>query len=165
MSATPQSRRVTMEIGRATLGSTREPRRDVLDVTMRVTEHLGILQNAVSLRLGYKSRVRRAHRVATNRRTVERAAAVVRTALPHLHPRQRRGRYLPRPDRILAVGAGDRSGDADPVDSARSGGHRSRHATADATELVLDARRGDIGYSAQRSFSSMPSAPTLTVFR
>src|SRR6516164_598729 len=39
-----------------TLRSTREPRRDVLDVTMRVVEALGTLPDAVSLRLGHESR-------------------------------------------------------------------------------------------------------------
>ena len=54
-------------------------------------------------------RLRRALRAAADRPPDERAAAVLRAALPHPHRQAGRGRDLPRPGRVLAVGAGGRA--------------------------------------------------------
>ena len=72
------------------------------------------------------ARVQRAHRAAADRPAGQRAAALLRPALPHPHPGQRRGRHLPRPGRLLAVGAGHGAGAADADHPARPGGDRRR---------------------------------------
>ncbi len=51
-------------------------------------------------------RLRRALRAAADRPADQRAAAVLRAALPHPHRQAGRGRDLPRPGRVLALGAG-----------------------------------------------------------
>ncbi len=53
------------------------------------------------------ARIYRAHRHAAHRSAGERAAAVLRLALSRPYQHEGRGHHVPRPGRLLAVGAGD----------------------------------------------------------
>ena len=60
-------------------------------------------------RRGHRARhVRRALRAPAHRPPDQRPPALLRAPLPHPHRQARRGRDVPRPGRLLAVGAGDR---------------------------------------------------------
>ena len=75
----------------------------------------------VDRRRDLAQRLRRALRAAADRPADQRSAAVLRAALPRAHREARRGRDVPRPGRILAVGTGARTVTHTLAIPARSG--------------------------------------------
>ena len=71
-------------------------------------------------------RLRRALRAPADRPADQRPAAALRAALPRAHREAGRGRDVPRPGRLLAVGAGDAHRHAHARDPARPGRARRR---------------------------------------
>ena len=93
---------------------------------------------------------------------------LLRPALPHPHQHRGRGHHLPRPGRLLAVGAGDRAGACRPSPSRaarwRSPAARRRRTTT-GWSVTRRARRRPNTASARRRSSNMRSAPTATASR
>ena len=101
-------------------------------------------------------------RAAADRPADERTAAALRPALPHPHREARRGRDVPRPGRLLALGAGGAHRAPHARDPARSGGSwPPGRAEPDATEFEVSAALGAEGYGIlSNPFLDRRSAPS-----
>ena len=96
--------------------------------------------------------LRRALRTPAHRPPDQRAPALLRAPLPHPHREARRGRDVPRPGGVLAVGTGHRRGHPHPRHPPGPGAAGRRHAPSRTPPSSRSAPR-----SVPRSTASCPT--------